>query len=324
MPGGSVAAPLPELPVQAPSRRAARGSSLGAGKNPPGPPDGHARRRECRASVLQTRDTHFARSNSGRWPNNAKQRRSGSRRAAPRRSQPSGPPPAAAAAARSRPGRRRPSPRPLISWRRPVRLRSSAIARSISCKERSGSPLASPSRDAARPPLPAEAMLLPPPAMISCQAAPAARTALPGGGGGRSRGPLCDSDKSAEPSRSSPLAQPDVPRALPYSAQPPTEAVAGTALPGTARPGPAPPLPASAIASTAPPPPHQPMVRRRTGRRAGCMSGPRLLCRRCWQVQLSSARLRSRTRSRAVSLPPEYPKERLRVPPAPSIRCCSC
>lgn len=91
--------------------------------------------------------------------------------------------------------------------------------------------------------------------MISCQAAPAARTALPGGGGGRSRGPLCDSDKSAEPSRSSPLAQPDVPRALPYSAQPPTEAVAGTALPGTARPGPAPPLPASAIASTAPPPP---------------------------------------------------------------------
>lgn len=170
---------------------------------------------------------------------------------------PSGPLPPAA---RSRSGRRRPSPRPLISRRRPVRLRSSAIARSISCKERSGSPLASSSRGAARPPLPAEAMLLPPPAMISCQAAPAARTALPvaaaGGAGGRSVTATREQNRdepllSTRTARRSPAAPSEFPGLCPTRCSPGLKPP--RAPPCLVRLSPAPPLPASATVSTAPP-----------------------------------------------------------------------
>lgn len=151
----------------------------------------------------------------------------------------------------------------------------------------------------------------------------------PGGGGGRSRGPLCDSDKRTEPRRAAPLHSHSptlpgcpqrVPRALPYSVQPWAEAAAGTALPGTAQPGPT----ASCFGNREHrPAPHQPMVRRRAERREGFKADPRLLCRWCWQLKLSSAWLRNRAGSRAVSLPPEYLKERPRVSPASSTRCCS-
>lgn len=67
--------------------------------------------------------------------------------------------------------------------------------------------------------------------MISCQAAPAARTALPvaaaGGAGGRSVTATREQNR-AEPSRSPPLAQPDAPRLPPASS--PGSALLGAAL----------------------------------------------------------------------------------------------
>ncbi|POI26539.1 hypothetical protein CIB84_009711, partial [Bambusicola thoracicus] len=329
-PGGTLAAtrcPSSRHTPRLPQRGGSAGQHAGHSEKPTWTTRWAARATNVRTA--NTRRALSAPSNCGRRPNNARQQRNARRGAAPRRSQPSGPLPAPS---RSRSGRRRPSPRPLISWRRPVRLRSSAIARSISCKERSGSPLASSSRGAARPPLPAEAML-PPPAMISCQAAPAARTALPvaaaGGAGGRS------TTATREPNGTAPLLSSRATRRSPAAPSEfpglcPTRCSLGLKPPrappclvryGTARPSPT----ASCFGNREHRPAlHQPMVRRRAGRREGFKADPRLLCRWCWRLKLSGACLRSRARSRVVSLPPEYLKERPRVSLASSIRCCSC